>query len=184
MIADAPVRLEPGILGRADGQDHSSLRTTDLRLRWLSRTCWPSRLLRNTFDSPLSIGCGTKRMTSKCELRQRAAHLVEPVLGLGDDLVEAVVERPDLLLFGQRAEVPLAAPVAPRAADPLIQHPAPVELDDVLELRDEVGELRIGLGRSQLVRHLERHRDDRARIVGQRRLRHQDLVIAVCRAAA
>ena len=65
MIAYAPVRLEPGILGRADGQDHSPLRTTDLRLRWLSITCWPSRFLRKTLDSPVLNGCSTKRITSK-----------------------------------------------------------------------------------------------------------------------
>src|SRR6185436_7654088 len=65
------------------------------------------------------------------QLRQRRAHLVELVLRLDEDLVEAVGERPDFLLLGQRAEVPLAAPVAARAADPLIQHPASVELDHV-----------------------------------------------------
>ena len=41
-------------------------RTTDRRLRWVSMTCWPSRLLRKTFDSPLSTGCGTNRMMSNC----------------------------------------------------------------------------------------------------------------------
>ena len=79
------------------------------------------------------------------QLRERAAHLVEPVLGLDDDLVEAVGERPDFLLFGERAEVPLAAPVAAGAANPLIEDAAAVELHHVLERGDEIGQLRIAL---------------------------------------
>ena len=39
------------------------------------------------------------------QLRERAAHLVEAVLGLDDDLVEAVVHGPDFLLLGEGAEV-------------------------------------------------------------------------------
>ena len=66
-----------------------------------------------------------------------------------------------------------------RAADPLVEDAAAVELDAVLELRDEVRELRIGLVRPQLVRHLERHGHERPRFVGQRRFGHEDLVIAV-----
>ena len=85
------------------------------------------------------------------ELRQGAAHLVELVLGLGDDLVEAVVDRPAFLLFGQRPEMPLAAPVAARAADPLIQDPAPPEVDAVFELGDQIGQLGIALDLTQLV---------------------------------
>src|SRR5258708_3143884 len=54
------------------------------------------------------------------ELRERRAHLVELVLRLHEDLVEAVRQRPDFLLLGQRPEVPLPPPVASRAADPLI----------------------------------------------------------------
>ena len=107
-------------------------------------TCWPRRLLRKTFDSPLSTGCGTKRTTSNAQLRERAAHLVETVLGLDDDLVEAVVHRPHFLLFGQRAEVALAAPVLARPANPLVEDAAIPELDDVLELEDQVGKLGIG----------------------------------------
>ena len=45
------------------------------------------------------------------ELRERAAHLVEAVLRLDDDLVEAVGERPGFLFLRQGAEVPLPAPV-------------------------------------------------------------------------
>src|SRR5207237_894715 len=52
----------------------------------------------------------------------------------------------------------------------------------VLELRDEIGELRIPLLRPQLVRHLEGDRHDRARVVRQRRLRHQDLMIPIGKA--
>ena len=58
------------------------------------------------------------------QMIERAAHLVEPVLGLHQDLVEAVLDRPRFLLLGERAEMPLAAPVAPRAADPGVQDPA------------------------------------------------------------
>ena len=59
-------------------------------------TCWPRRLLRKTFDSP-----GVNRVRHEpddveSQLRERAAHLVETVLGLDDDLVEAVVHRPAL----------------------------------------------------------------------------------------
>ena len=56
------------------------------------------------------------------EMIERPAHLIEPVLGLDDDLVEAVLDRPQLLLLGERAEEALAAPVAPRAADPGVEH--------------------------------------------------------------
>ena len=35
---------------------------------------------------------------------------------------------------------------------------------------------------AQLVRHLERHRHHRPRIVGQRRLGHQDLMVAIVEA--
>ncbi len=60
-IADVAIRRQARVVFALD---QSSLRCTDRRLRWLSMTCWPSRLLRNTFDSPLSTGCGTKRTTS------------------------------------------------------------------------------------------------------------------------
>ena len=113
------------------------------------------------------------------ELRERGAHLVELVLRLDEDLVEAVGERPDFLLFGERAEVPLSAPVAARTADPLVEHAPAVELHHVVELRDQIGELRVVFVRPQLVRDLERHRNHRPGIVGQRRLGHQDLVVAV-----
>src|SRR5690606_23582052 len=42
-----------------------------------------------------------------------------------------------------------------------------------------IGKLGIALVRAQFVRDLERHRNDGTRIVGQRGLRHQDLMIAV-----
>ena len=53
------------------------------------------------------------------------------------ELVIAGGDGPDFLLFGQRAEVALAAPVGPRSPDPLIQHAPAIELDTVLELRDQ-----------------------------------------------
>src|ERR1041385_1825012 len=77
---------------------------------------------------------------------ERAAHLVELVLGLDDDLVEALRDGPVLLLLGQRAEESLAAPVAPRAADPRVEDAARVEVHVVLQAVHEVDELRLGLG--------------------------------------
>ena len=70
-ITDVRVVLEPGIVRTVDRRGHVSTRaaysrTTDRRLRCWSMTCWPRRLLRNTFDSPFIIGCGTKRITSNC----------------------------------------------------------------------------------------------------------------------
>src|SRR6185436_9118251 len=85
------------------------------------------------------------------QLRERAAHLVETVLGLDDDLVEAVIHRPHFLLFGEGAEVALAAPVLACPADPLVEDPTIPELDDVLELEDQVGKLGIGFRPSELV---------------------------------
>jgi len=113
------------------------------------------------------------------QLRERAAHLVEPVLGLDDDLVEAVGEGPDLLFFGQRPEVSLSAPVLAGAANPLIQDPPIIELHHILERGDEIGQLRIVFARTQLMRDLERHRHHHAGIVGQRGLGHQNLMIAI-----
>src|SRR5207249_12333273 len=55
---------------------------------------------------------------------ERAAHVVELVLRLDDDLVESLLDRPELLLLGERAKESLAAPVAARAADPGVQHAA------------------------------------------------------------
>src|SRR5262245_2686610 len=52
---------------------------------------------------------------------QRPSHLVELVLRLDDDLVEALRDRPGFLLLGERAEMTLAPPVAAGAADPCIQ---------------------------------------------------------------
>jgi hypothetical protein len=113
------------------------------------------------------------------QLRECGTHLVEAVLRLDEDLVEPVAERPGFLLLGERAKMPLATPVASRAADPLIQHPPAVELDDVVQLRHEVGKLGIVLFRAQFVRHLERNGHDGTGVVGQRCFRHQNLVIAI-----
>lgn len=113
------------------------------------------------------------------QLRERTAHLVEPVLRLDDDLVEPVGERPDFLFFGQRPEVPLSAPVLAGAANPLIEDAPIIELHDVLQRGDEIGQLRIALACTKLVRDLERHRHHHARVIGQRGLGHQNLVIAI-----
>ena len=75
--------------------------------------------------------------------------------------------------------MPLAAPVLPGAANPLIEHTAALELHHVLELEDEIGELGIGFRCLELVRDLERHRHDRRAVVGKRGLGHQDLVIPI-----
>ena len=88
----------------------------------------------------------------------------------------------NFLLLGERAEVSLAAPVAARAADPGVEHAAAVELHVVAQPVDEIDELRLGLVRRDLVRHLERHRHDRAGIVGQRRAREQNQVRAALQA--
>src|SRR5262245_44752603 len=82
---------------------------------------------------------------------ERAAHVVVPVLRLDDDLVIALRDRPDFLLFRQRAEVPLAAPVEPRGAEPVVEDLAALELDRPAKSSDEIEELRILLLRAQLV---------------------------------
>ena len=64
-IADMAIGIESRIVRRRDPVDHWSVRTTERRLRWLSMTCWPRRLLKNSLDSPGSTGCWTKRMMSK-----------------------------------------------------------------------------------------------------------------------
>src|SRR5215468_1190706 len=57
----------------------------------------------------------------EAQVVQRAAHVVELVLRLDDDLVESLLDSPELLLLGERAEESLAAPVAARATDPGIE---------------------------------------------------------------
>src|SRR2546421_554345 len=52
--------------------------------------------------------------------RESAPHLVEPVLGLHDDFVEAVRQPPPFLLFGDPPKIPLPTPVGARPANPLI----------------------------------------------------------------
>src|SRR6476661_6591924 len=51
---------------------------------------------------------------------ERAAHAVVPVLRLDDDLAVPARDGPDFLLFRQRTELPLAAPVEPRRAEPVV----------------------------------------------------------------
>jgi hypothetical protein len=67
---------------------------------------------------------------------EHGAHVVELVLRLRDELVKPRRDRPRLLRFGERPEVALAAPVAARRADPLIEHALAVESDRSAEPRD------------------------------------------------
>ena len=71
-----------------------------------------------------------------------AAHLVELVLGLDDDFVEAVLVGPGFLFLAQGAEEPLAAPVAPRPANPGVEDLAIVEADRAIEAPDQIRQLR------------------------------------------
>ena len=105
---------------------------------------------------------------------ERASRLIKPILGLDDDLVEALLDRPHFLLLGERAKVPLRAPVAPRAADPRIQNAPAVEPHIVAQAADEIHELRLAFGECNFVRDLEGNGNDGAAIVGQRRIREQD----------
>jgi hypothetical protein len=73
--------------------------------------------------------------TPDFHLIERPDHIVELVLRRHDDLVKARLDRPQLLLFGERAEKPLAPPVAPCAADSALQHPAAVKLHLVAQMR-------------------------------------------------
>src|SRR5262245_53428658 len=113
---------------------------------------------------------------------ERAAHLVELVLGLHHDFVKTLFDGPEFLLFGERAEVALPAPVAPRAANPGVQHASARKPHVLVETADEIRELRIRLVHGDFVRDLERHRHDGARIVGQRRVRHENQMRAALKA--
>ena len=90
--------------------------------------------------------------------------------------------RPRFGFLGQRAEVPLTAPVAARAADPAVQHLAVFEAHRVSQPRDEIGQLRLGLALAQLVNDLVRDGHDEPGIIGQRCLRHQNQGLAVAQA--
>ena len=114
-------------------------------LVWERRTSDVSRLLRYTFDSRLSWRFDLVLDHVELELVERAAHVVEAVLRLDDDLVKPGGVRPRLRLLGQRAEVALTAPVAARAADPAVEHLAILELHAVAEAGDEIDELGLAL---------------------------------------
>ncbi len=90
--------------------------------------------------------------------------------------------RPRLGLFGERAEVPLAAPVAPRAADPAVEHLATLEPHGILQPGDEIRELWLVLAFAQLVDDLVRHGHDEPGIRWQRRFGHQDQGVALAQA--
>src|SRR6185436_5803945 len=53
-IPDFGVVGDARIVEVVERLDHPSSRTTERRLRCRSMTCWPRRLLRNTFGSPVS----------------------------------------------------------------------------------------------------------------------------------
>ena len=113
------------------------------------------------------------------EVIERGPHVVELVLGLDDDLVEAVVEGPRLLLLRERAKEPLPPPVSTRPAEPAIQHLPASKLDAVSELRNKIRKLRVSFVKQQLVRYLVGNGYDGRAVVRQWGLRHEYLVIAV-----
>src|SRR5579864_7781512 len=108
------------------------------------------------------------------QMVERPPHLVKLVFRLDDDLVEPLLDRPVLLLLGQRAEEPLAAPIAPRSADPRVQHAPPIEMDEPLEAVHEIDELGLALRNLDFMRDFEGNRHDGTRIVRQGRARKQD----------
>ena len=67
----------------------------------------------------------------------------------------------------------------PRPANPLIEDTAALELHDVLELDDEIGELGIALRRASSCATLNDTGTTVDGIVGKRGLGHQDLMIAI-----
>src|SRR5262245_7322503 len=101
----------------------------------------------------------------EAEMVERPAHIVKAVLRLDDDLIKALLDGPDLLLLRQRAEVSLTAPVAPRAADPRIEHPPPVKAHVISQAIHKIRQLGFAFRRGNLVRDFKRHRDHRAWIV-------------------
>src|SRR4051812_19968315 len=68
----------------------------------------------------------------------------------------------------------LPAPVAPRAANPRVQDAPAVEPHVVLEATDEISQFGLGLGRPDFMSDLERHGNDRAWVVRQRRVGQQN----------
>jgi hypothetical protein len=123
--------------------------------------------LREEFLAEVYLGFGVIRGVTlvfddfESQVVQRAAHVVEPVFRLHDDFVEALLNRPVLLLLGKGAEEALAAPVAPCAANPCVHNTAAVELDVVTQAMDQIDEFRLGFRRFDFVCNLEGHRHDR-----------------------
>src|SRR5713101_8693064 len=107
---------------------------------------------------------------------ESATHVVKPVLCFHDDLIEALLDRPHLLLFGEGAEMPLTSPISACPANPRVQNPPAVERYAVAQPVDQIGELGFALLTPDLVRDFERDRHDAPWIVGERRVREQDEV--------
>ena len=82
----------PGSACRVRG----GLRRRSSALRCLRSISGRSFLLRYTFDSALSAGVALVLHDLEAQVIERAAHVVEPVLGLDDDLVEALLDGPEL----------------------------------------------------------------------------------------
>src|SRR5262249_26153907 len=108
---------------------------------------------------------------------------VELVLRLDDDLIEALLDRPDFLLLGERSKMALAAPVPSRPTDPRVEHAPAVEVHILAEPADKVGQLCIDLAAGDFMRDFEGNRNDRTGVVRQWRARKKDEVRAAVQAA-
>ena len=154
-------------------------RTTVRTLRCESSTAGTQPLAEVHLRLAVVVGVSLEFDHFEPQRVERSPHVEEPVLGLDHDLVEAGPDRPHFLLLGEGPEVALAAPVAAGGANPAVEHPAADEVDGVAEPLDQVVQLRVALVEPNLVPDLVGHRHDLAGIVGQRRLGHQDDVVAV-----
>ena len=150
-------------------------------LVWARSTSDVSCLPRYTFDSRLSVGCTSYLIDVELEVVERAAHVVEAVLRLDHDFVEArgVGPRfgsprsargsgPGRASRGACRQSSCRGPCGPRSARSRCSR------------RDQVGELRLGFVGAELVHDLERDRHDAwTGSSGRRRLGHQDQELAV-----
>ena len=114
----------------------------------------PSRLLRYTFDWPLSSSRRSYLITSNWRLSSVARMSKNEFLVLTITSSNPSASAHTSCFFGQCAEVALAAPVAARAADPAVEDAASLELDASAQAarrgRRAWGRSRCG----DLVRHL------------------------------